>query len=267
MGIRTDLDERQPASRPAAGLRALLQLTAAAASALLLLVTVATPAWAAGAALSPSFAGYQGPVGAKGTATIKVPAITCVAPTQFVAATVYLNDTASPYYVGAEIALRCTPAGPSYTAAVFGQGAAGGAACAPVSLTMPVVPGNVVTLTVTAGTPATATIVDTTTGTTLPLTTCGVGSGPVWVGMCAPSGPGGPPPGSLPNWCDAAGLGVTPPVSVPRFGTVKFFNVFVNSLPLPPASPRYNMKNAFLEITTGTLTAGGTAFATRWLHA
>ncbi|MGO8877348.1 MAG: hypothetical protein ACLQNG_16480, partial [Acidimicrobiales bacterium] len=94
MGIRTDLDERQRGRRPAAGIRALLQWTVAAASALVLLMTVATPAWAAGAALSPSFAGYQGPVGAKGTATIKVPAITCVAPTQFVAATVYLNDTA-----------------------------------------------------------------------------------------------------------------------------------------------------------------------------
>lgn len=246
--------------------RTVLRGLVAAAAAFLLLTTATGPAVAAAPALSAAFAGYQGPLAPKGTATLRVPVITCVAPTQFVAASVYLNDTASPYYIGAEVALRCGPAGVSYTAAVFGQGAAGGA-CAPVSLTMPVAPGNVVTLTVTAGTPATATIVDLSTHATLPLATCGVGSGPVWIGMCAPSGAAGPPPASLPNWCDALGLGVLPPVSVPNFGKLKFYNVAVNGLPLPAASPVYDMKNAFLEITTGPLAAGGRSFVTKWLHA
>jgi len=266
MAHQTDPGERPARRAIARPPTPLVRLLAAVAAALLLLTIVAGPAQAAGPALSTAFAGYQGPVGAKGTATLRVPVITCVAPTQFVAATVYLNDTGSPYYIGAEIALRCGPAGISYTAAVFGQGAAG-STCAPISLTMPVVPGNVVTLTVTAGTPATATIVDVTTGATLPLATCGVGTGPVWIGMCAPAGPAGPPPASLPNWCDANGLGVPPPVSVPKFGRVKFYNVSVNALALPAASPVCDMKNAFLEITTGPLTGAGKVFVTRWLHA
>jgi hypothetical protein len=227
----------------------------------------ATAAEAGPPTISSAFAGYQGPVGAGGSAFFTVPKTSCVAATQFVGATVYVNRTGTRYYMGAEIVLRCIGHQVHYAAAVFGHGSGGG--CPTVSHTMAVSPGDKVFMRVTDGSPATAIVKDITKGTTLPLTTCGVGGDHVWIGMCVP-GPdaGGPVPGSLPDWCDASGLGVVPPASVPEFGVVKFHNVDVDAAALPAASPVYFMQNAGpLKISTGPLSASGKAFKTPWHHA
>lgn len=247
-----------------------------AACACLVLATLAVWSGAAGgaprAAARPAAAGSNGFAGyvptsaeVKAHTTFTVPTATCAAGTTAVAPGVYINDTGSPDYLGAEVAIRCTPVSPTptptYTAIAYGK--SGAAVCPPSQVT--VAPGDRVSITVSVG--GTATVDDLTTSTSASISGCLVGAGPPYVGMCSSPALTGPAAG-LPDWCDAIG-GATP-ICVPTYSTLRFDDVLVNGKPigsLKPAALRVHMAaKPTRQITTGVLRSSGRAFRTTFVH-
>lgn len=198
---------------------------------------------------SPNFAGYQAPV-TPGSATssaarFTVPALSCTSAYRAITPVAGVEVNASKSYSSAFLFTGCRKGKAQYFPALVINGEE-------VNYTATAArPGDVIKIAAKVTTKGTTvTITDATTGVTKKRT-----------------GPGAPPDAAYAGDSDWAVNGT--PLGVPRFGSLTFTSCSVDGRALARSHPsRYQRVNSrkTLQISTGGLTSGGTAFPTRYQH-